>query len=98
MVDHLIKLDNAAPSLWFRYKPSSLIRAAPPLCPASVLSSLWGLHLDFSLNIGTTDSHVPHKKPGSGSCHLYAGRHRGSKQNVSSTYPDVQYAASFDVD
>src|SRR5208282_1297532 len=61
MVDHLIKLDNAAPSLWFHYKPSSLIRAAPPLCPASVLSSSWGLHLDFFLNIGTTVSHVPHK-------------------------------------
>ena len=40
---------------------SSLLRAAPPLCLASVLSFLWGLHLNFSLNIGTTASHVPHK-------------------------------------
>ena len=42
-------------------KPSSLLRATPPLCPASVLSLSWGLHLSFSLNIRTTGSHVPHK-------------------------------------
>ena len=37
------------------------LRAAPPLCAASVLSRLWGLHLRFSLYISTTGSHVPHK-------------------------------------
>ena len=41
--------------------PSTLIRDNPPLCPASVLSRLWVRHLRFSLNIGTTGSHVPHK-------------------------------------
>ncbi|MGA7145900.1 MAG: hypothetical protein WBY47_15480, partial [Desulfobacterales bacterium] len=40
---------------------SSLLRVVPPLCLASVLSHLWGLHLCFSLNIETTGSHVPHK-------------------------------------
>jgi hypothetical protein len=35
-------------------KPS---RVVPPLCPASVLSPLWILHLGFSLHIGTTGSH-----------------------------------------
>ena len=40
---------------------STLIRAVPPLCAASVLSSLWGHHLDFSLNIETTGSHVLYK-------------------------------------
>ena len=40
---------------------SSLLRVAPPLCFASVLSFLWDLHLNFSLNIETTGSHVPHK-------------------------------------
>jgi hypothetical protein len=40
---------------------SSLLRVGPPLCLASVLSLLWGFHLSFSLNIGTTGSHVPHK-------------------------------------
>jgi len=40
---------------------SSLILGSPPLCSASVLSFLWGFHLNFSLNIGTTASHVPHK-------------------------------------
>jgi hypothetical protein len=42
-------------------EPSSLLRVAPPLCSASVLSFLWDLHLNFSLNIETTGSHVPHK-------------------------------------
>jgi hypothetical protein len=41
--------------------PSTLLRDDPPLCPASVLSLLWDLHLSFSLSIGTTGSHVPHK-------------------------------------
>ena len=40
---------------------STLIRVGPPLCPASVLSLSWVLHLSFSLIIGTTGSHVPHK-------------------------------------
>ena len=40
---------------------STLLRVGPPPCPASVLSFLWILHLNFSLNIGTTGSHVPHK-------------------------------------
>ena len=59
-VGPFLKLDGAAPLLSFHYGPSSLLRAAPPRCPASVLSSLWVLHLDFSLSIGATGSHVPH--------------------------------------
>ena len=59
-VGPFLKLDGAAPLLRFHYEPSSLVRAAPPRCPASVLSSLWVLHLDFSLIIGATGSHVPH--------------------------------------
>src|SRR5918999_4308558 len=42
-------------------EPSSLLQATPPLCPASVLSRSWGLHLRFSLLIEATGSHVPHK-------------------------------------
>ena len=41
--------------------PSTLLRATPPLCPASVLWLSWGFHLSFSLRIGATGSHVPHK-------------------------------------
>jgi hypothetical protein len=41
--------------------PSSLLHATPSLCPASVLGSSWGFHLDVSLGIGATGSHVPHK-------------------------------------
>ena len=80
MVDYSIKLDDVAPSLWSHYGPSSLLLATPPLCPASVLSFSWGHHLNFSLHIGATVSHVPHKKPGSDSCRFYAGRRSGSKQ------------------
>ena len=43
---------------------SSLLRTTPPLCPALVLRPLWGLHLDRSLNIGATGSHVPHTSLG----------------------------------
>ncbi len=39
--------------------PSSLLRVVPPLCLASVLSSLRGLRLDFSLDIEATGSEVP---------------------------------------
>ena len=42
-------------------EPSTLLLDDPPLCLASVLSFSWGLHLNFSLNIETTGSHVPHK-------------------------------------
>src|SRR5512135_1853132 len=45
---------------------STLLRVAPSLCPASVLSLLWGLHLSFSLNIGATGSHVPHRSQDQG--------------------------------
>ncbi len=41
--------------------PSTLLLDDPPLCFASVLSFSWGLHLNFSLNIETTGSHVPCK-------------------------------------
>ena len=41
--------------------PSTLIRDDPPLCFASVLSFSWDLHLNFSLHIETTGSHVPCK-------------------------------------
>lgn len=40
---------------------SSLLRVAPSLCSASVLSHLWGFHLCFFLIIRATGSHVPHK-------------------------------------
>ncbi len=39
--------------------PSALLQTSPSPCPASVLSRSWGLHLRFSLRIGTTGSHVP---------------------------------------
>ncbi len=40
---------------------SSLLLDDPPPCSALVLRPLWGLHLGFSLNIGTTGSQVPRR-------------------------------------
>jgi hypothetical protein len=60
-VDRYPRLESRAPSLHPRYQASSLRRARPPQRPASVLSSSWVFHLDFSLFIEATGSHVPHK-------------------------------------
>ncbi|HAM49698.1 MAG TPA: hypothetical protein DCP92_03010 [Nitrospiraceae bacterium] len=46
-------------------------------CPKKQRISQGGSTVNFSLNIEATVSHVPHKKPGSGSCRLYAGRRSG---------------------
>ena len=40
---------------------STLLLAGPSLLSASVLGSLWVLHLDFSLGIGEAGSHVPRR-------------------------------------
>ena len=50
--------------LEYRIKRRPVILAIiidPPPWPASVLSPLWVFHLSFSLSIGPTGSHVPHK-------------------------------------
>ena len=61
LVDQKIKLDDPTPSLHPHYGASPLLRVGPSLCPASVLSPSWVLHLGFSLDIGTTGSHVPQR-------------------------------------
>lgn len=61
---------------------SSLLRAAPPQCLASVLSSLWVCHLDFSLSIKATGSPISLQKPRLSSRHLNAG-YRLSRNQVS---------------
>ncbi len=58
---------------------STLLRAAPPLCSASVLSPLWDHHLRFSLRIGATGSHVPHKSLN----HVHATLTPGATQAIS---------------
>jgi hypothetical protein len=63
---HLLNIDSGPRVEWDFNPPETCaarhtLQAAPPLCLASVLSSLWGLHLDFSLHIETTGSHVPCK-------------------------------------
>ncbi len=53
--------NGASPSLQTHYGPSPLLRLAPSLYPALVLWRSWCFHLRFSLGIGVTGSHVPHK-------------------------------------
>ena len=60
-VDERRSLDDATPLLHRVSPTSQLLRVAPPLCLASVLSSSGFFPLDFSLGIEATGSHVPHK-------------------------------------
>jgi hypothetical protein len=62
-VDERRSLDDATPLLHRVSPTSQLLRVAPPLCLASVLSSSGFFPLDFSLGIEATGSHVPHKGP-----------------------------------
>ena len=68
--------------------PSSLLRATPSQCLASVLRFLWGRHLNGSLRIETTGSRSSIEKPGPGSCHLHAGHRLGRLQGTPQTSPD----------
>ena len=61
LVDLHPRPDCRAPSLRPHCQTSSLPRARPPLRLASVLDSSWGHHLEVSLHIEATGSHVPHK-------------------------------------
>src|SRR5512143_2330774 len=73
---------------------SMLLRAHPPLCPASVLWPLWGFHLGSSLGIEATGSLF---EPGSDSRHLHAGRHAGSQRISPALIPGQRLDPGFDV-
>ena len=78
-------------------EPSSLLQAAPPLCSASVLSSLKGPPLGFlPSRIRATGSHVPYKSLMIGSRRLYAGRQLISKQVSSRLVPGHRLFPGFD--
>jgi len=59
---------------------STLLRARPPLCNASILSASPLLGLCLSLNIVATGSRSSTSEPRSSSRHLYAGRRLASEQ------------------
>ena len=65
-----------------RRSQPTLVRVGPPQCLASVLSSLWVFHLDFSLDIETTGSRSSLQKPETESRHLYA-EHRPHSNQIS---------------
>jgi len=67
---------------------SSLLRATPPLCPASVLWPL-GVLIPLGLLPLHPGDRFPRsaRKPGQGSRRLYAGRRPGGKRVIPRTYP-----------
>ena len=76
---------------------SSLLQTGPPQCSASVLSSSWGFHLDFSVSIRTTGSRSSTEKPELDSRHLNAGHHLLRTQVPSRLFPMIGIAIGFDV-
>lgn len=60
-VDLSIKLNSVAPSLQLHYRafPATTRKSAPVPRIGSLVS--WGFQMDFSLCVGATGSHVPHK-------------------------------------
>ncbi len=78
-----------------RTSPSTLLRTAPPLCPASVLNRSRGLRLRLSLRIRTTGSQVPCKGLNPRSCHLHAGCHLANRQAPAKLVPADQRSRWF---
>ncbi len=72
--------DRQAPSLHPRYRVSSLLRACPPLRPASVLCPLRVCRLGVSLEHRGWRFPRSAQEPALNSRRLYAGHHSGSKQ------------------
>jgi len=73
--------------LHLHYQASSLLQTRPPLRLASVLGSSWVSHLEFSLRIEATGSHVPHKSLSLASRRLHAGHRSNSQQAPSELHP-----------
>ena len=62
LVDLQIRLDNAAPSVQFHYRTfPPTTDCSAPVSRIGTLTLMRFPHLSFSLIIGTTGSHVPHK-------------------------------------
>src|SRR5262249_1740572 len=89
------RLESRVPLLHPHYRASSLLRTRPPLRLASVLGSSWVSHLEFSLSIEATGSHVPHKSLALASRRLHAGHHSDSRQAPSELLPRPTTGAWF---
>jgi hypothetical protein len=87
---------DPTPLLQPHYRPSSLIRAGPPQCPASVRSPHGFCRLCFSLHIRTTGSRSSTREPGSDSRLLYTGRRLPSCQVSDRLIPEGNEAPGFD--
>ena len=63
-VDPRAELNNAAPSLQLHYRAFITTTSCPaPVPRIGTLILMGATHLDFSLRIGATGSHVPYKSP-----------------------------------
>jgi len=83
---------------------SQLLRASPPACPATVLSSLRIRRLEVSLSppvkLTAVSGHAftgSTREPGPSSCCLYAGHHLGSKRVTPRFIPGWRQDPGFDV-
>jgi hypothetical protein len=87
---------DPAPSLQPHYRPSTLQRAGPPQCSASVRSPRGFSHLCFSLGIRAPGSRSSARKPESDSRPLHAGCHLPNTQVPGRLVPEVEDAPGFD--
>ena len=81
LVGQTVRPDDPTPSLHPHYRDfNATAGRSAPVPRIGTFTLVGSSHLSFSLTIGATGSHVPHKSLVSGSRHLYAGRHPDSKQ------------------
>src|SRR5258708_39898250 len=95
LVGLCLRLESRVPLLHLHYQASSLLQTRPPLRLASVLGSSWVSHLEFSLRIEATGSHVPHKSLSLASRRLHAGHRSNSQQAPSELHPRPTTGTSF---
>ena len=96
MVDQILKLNNAAPSFHLHYRHFfTTTGCSVPVCCISTLT-LMGYPLVF-LPLHQHDRFPRStQKPGSSSCHLYAGRRPDNKQAPSGLILELSEYPSFD--
>ena len=95
-VDLRAELNNAAPSLQLHYRTFITTTSCPaPVPRIGTLVLMGATHLDFSLRIGATGSHVPYKSPVPESRRLHAGCRLGRNQDTPQTRPGVTTSHRF---
>ena len=98
LVGQTVRPDDPTPSLHPHYRNFNATTSwSAPVPRVGTLTLAGSARLGFSLSIGATGSHVPHKSLVSGSRHLHAGRRPDSKQASSGLFLGEWKAPSFDI-